>query len=177
MYEPMWWWPAIPLGIVWAAALITFIVDYRKNKAVKAAAPIVIFPLVFAVILFIVMGASNERYSGVYAYYVNGARVAAGSVHIVQNIFLSLFGGMLLNLSAIGVAYLCTHGIRVGKWMNYVAVYLIIFGTLMLIVPFIPAIGLADSGSRKTFLIIAAATLIPGIILLILYQKNKKNVR
>ena len=177
MYEPMWWWPAIPLGIVWIAALITYIVDYRKNKTIKTAAPMVIFSLVFAVILFIVMGASNERFSGVFAYYVNGARVAAGAVHLGQNIFLSLFGGFALNLSAIGAAYLFTHRFRVGRWMNVLGLYLIILGALFLIVPFVPQIGLTDSGSRKTFLILAAATLIPGIILMIIYQRNKKYVR
>jgi len=177
MNKPMWWWPVIPLGIVWIAALITCIYQFRKYKAVTKPAPMIVFSLFFAVILFVIFGASNERFTGIYAYYVNGIRVSAGAVNLGQNIFLSLFGGMLTNLSAVGVAYLLTHGIKVGKWMNFASLFLILFGAMMIVIPFLPQIGLTDKESRKVFLIIAAATLIPGILLMIIFQKNKKNIR
>ena len=176
MVEPMWWWPAIPLGIVWIITLICYIHQYRKYKTIENAVPIIIFSLIFAVIVFVIIGTSNERFTGVYAYYVNGVRVSAGAANLGTNIFLSIFGGILINLSATGMAYLFTHRIRFGKWMYFVSLFLIIFGAMMLAVPFIPQIGLTDSGSRKLFLTIAAATLLPGILLMILYQKNKKRM-
>ena len=98
MVEPRWWWPAIPLGIVWIIALICYIHQYRKYKTIENAAPIIIFSLIFAVIVFVIIGTSNERFTGVYAYYVNGVRVSAGAANLGTNIFLSIFGGILISI-------------------------------------------------------------------------------
>ena len=170
--KPYWWWPFMLLGIVWIAEIITLVYGQKKKKDIK------ILPLLLTlgcmVILYFILKPSRERVTGVYAYYVNGVRISAGLVSFGKRIGLAFFGGMVMHVLAMCLAHLFAHGIRIGKWMYSVSIFMMLFGAIMFVMPFVFSKEFADTNIPMIIFIVSSAMLVLGIIGMTVYKKYKK---
>lgn len=171
----MWWWPFIIIACVWIAAMVFHIRCYReKNNSSKIS---IVFVLISALVWLLALGLSQSKDAGSYVYEVNGATVSAGTFEFGQNIGLSIFGGFLTNFSAMGVAYLVTHGIKVGIWLQRISVCLILFAVMLALTTFFiqKELKAPDAAAvSRILLIVAAVSGALGILGLVVYSLNKK---
>ena len=171
----MWWWPFIILVCVWIVAMVFHIRCYREKK--NSGKISIAFVLISALVWLLALGLSQNKDSGSYVYEVNGAIVSAGTFEFGQNIGLSIFGGFLTNFSAMGIAYLSTHVLKVGIWLQRISVCLILFAVLLVLTTFFlqkELKGPDAAAVSRILYIISAISGAMGILGLVIYNSIRK---
>jgi len=169
---------AILLAVLWIAMLVIHILYYANNRNDRYNKLALLFALAAAVVCMIMISSSGQSESagGAYIYYVNGVRVASGIMVFGKNLFLSLFGGVLANFSAMGVAYLVTGHLKIGPWLIKLAIFLILFGAMTLCIALVflfnASSPTSDIEAGKILLIIGIITLSLGISSAVIYKKR-----